>query len=241
MKSLSGNMNKLLVNLRQELKQNVDLVYKQNYQKWFKKEIKSYGVKTPIVRQISQKYFPKEKIKTEVFKLCEELLATDFNEEAIIAFDWAYKLKKQYIKSDWKIFSSWLKKYVNNWNKCDIFCTHAFSYWLYLYPEYLLEIIKWTKSKNRWQRRGSAVIMIYPTRKNKKFFKNNFIIADKLFLDQDDLVQKGYGWMLKEASNNYQLEVFNYIMKYKNKMSRTALLYAIEKMPINLKKQAMQI
>ena len=60
------------------------------------------------------------------------------------------------------------------------------------------------------------------------------------FWDTDDLVQKGYGWMLKEASKKHQTQVFNYIMKNKAKMPRTALRYAIEKMPVELKKQAMK-
>ncbi len=43
------------------------------------------------------------------------------------------------------------------------------------------------------------------------------------------MVQKGYGWMLKEASKPYQEEVFDFVMKNKTVMPRTALRYAIEK------------
>ena len=67
-----------------------------------------------------------------------------------------------------------------------------------------------------------------------------FEIADSLLQDTDDLVQKGYGWMLKEASKKHQKQVFDYILKNKYKMPRTALRYAIEKMPADLKKQAMK-
>ena len=54
------------------------------------------------------------------------------------------------------------------------------------------------------------------------------------------MVQKGYGWMLKEASNIFQKQVFDYVMKRKNKMPRTSLRYAIEKMPQSMKKKAMK-
>jgi len=54
------------------------------------------------------------------------------------------------------------------------------------------------------------------------------------------MVQKGYGWMLKEASNHNQKEVFEFVMRYKDKMPRIALRYAIEKMPDKLKKRAMK-
>jgi 3-methyladenine DNA glycosylase AlkD len=53
------------------------------------------------------------------------------------------------------------------------------------------------------------------------------------------MVQKGYGWLLKEASKKHQEEVFDFVMRRKAEMPRTALRYAIEKMPIDLKKRAM--
>lgn len=65
-------------------------------------------------------------------------------------------------------------------------------------------------------------------------------IADILLLDQDDMVQKGYGWMLKVTCNNHEKEVFDYVMKHKGNMPRTALRYAIEKMPKELKSEAMK-
>ena len=58
--------------------------------------------------------------------------------------------------------------------------------------------------------------------------------------DQDDLVQKGCGWMLKEASKDHQQEVFEYVMNNKKDMPRIALRYAIEKMPEDLRAKAME-
>jgi len=46
--------------------------------------------------------------------------------------------------------------------------------------------------------------------------------------------------MLKAASEYYQQEVFNYVMKNKKEMPRVSLRYAIEKMPENLRKEAMK-
>jgi 3-methyladenine DNA glycosylase AlkD len=53
------------------------------------------------------------------------------------------------------------------------------------------------------------------------------------------MVQKGYGWMLKAASQAHQHEVFKYVMDKKATMPRTSLRYAIEKMPPELKARAM--
>jgi 3-methyladenine DNA glycosylase AlkD len=77
-----------------------------------------------------------------------------------------------------------------------------------------------------------------PARKGK-FLEDIFEIADILHSDSDDMVQKGYGWMLKAASQAHQDKVFSYVMSKKATMPRTSLRYAIEKMPPELKVQAM--
>ena len=119
------------------------------------------------------------------------------------------------------------------------------------YPDYIAKLKDWAKSPNRWVRRGSAVSLIIPVRKGL-FLDDIIEIAHILLHDKDDLVQKGYGWMLKAASlsetfvkssdemKRKHLEtVFNFVMKHKATMPRTALRYAIEKMPVDLKVEAM--
>jgi len=106
------------------------------------------------------------------------------------------------------------------------------------YPNNLTELKKRTKSPNRRVKRAAAVSLIIPAKKGK-FLSDIFQIADSLLLDPDDMVQKGYGRMLKAASQVHEQEVFDYVMKHKATIPRTALRYAIEKLPKKLKAQAM--
>jgi 3-methyladenine DNA glycosylase AlkD len=108
-----------------------------------------------------------------------------------------------------------------------------------MYPEFVSNLKGWTGSENRWLRRAAAVTLILPARKGD-FLEDVFEMADLLLSDDDDLVQKGYGWMLKEASKKHQQEVFDYVMRNKASMPRTALRYAIEKMPEDLRLRAME-
>ena len=87
-------------------------------------------------------------------------------------------------------------------------------------------------------RRAAAVSLIVPAKRGK-FLDDVFAIADLLMTDTDDMVQKGYGWLLKEASRQHTDEVFAYVLKNKRAMPRTALRYAIELMPEDLKAEAM--
>jgi 3-methyladenine DNA glycosylase AlkD len=232
-------MRQILFLIRKELKQKSDPRIKKQYQRFFKEKIKTYGVKTPAVREISKKYFREIKnlAKKRIFSLCEELFKSGYNEEIAIAFDWVYRTKKQLTKSDFPIFERWLKKYIANWGTCDDFSTHALGYFLFQYPEFLKKTEVWARSENRWLRRASAVSLIYSLRRGRAL-EQVFRIADILLQDEDDLVRKGYGWMLKEASNIYRKEVFEYVMRNKDKMPRTALRYAIEKMPGEMKRRA---
>ena len=107
------------------------------------------------------------------------------------------------------------------------------------YPHYITELKKRTKSSNRRVKRAAAVTFIIPARRGK-FLTDIFEIADALLIDPDDMVQKGYGRMLKVASQAHQKKVFDYVMKHRTTMPRTALRYAIEKMPKYLKVQAMK-
>jgi 3-methyladenine DNA glycosylase AlkD len=238
-----GTIN-ILKEVRQELQANIEKKYKDNNQKYFKEKIFCYGVKTPIVRKIAKKYFKQIKHidKKEIFALSEELFKSQYNEEATIAIQWIGEISNQFEKSDFKIFENWLTKYIDNWGKDDDFCLHIIYPMIEKYPDLINKLKSWAHSKNMWIRRASAVSFIttkgafYATRHD---LKDIFEVAEMLLHDKENLVQKGYGWMLKSASVHNQKEVFEFVMKHKLSMSRTALRYAIEKMPANLKKQAM--
>jgi 3-methyladenine DNA glycosylase AlkD len=159
-------------------------------------------------------------------------------EESFVACNWSYNVRKFYEPADFEIFAQWVKKHVGNWASCDTLCNHTVGSFIEMYPGYLSRLKEWAKSENRWVKRASAVSLIVPAKKGK-FLNDIFEIADILHSDQDDMVQKGYGWMLKVASQAHQKEVFNYVMSKKTTMPRTSLRYAIEKMPTELKAIAM--
>lgn len=233
--------HKILQAVRSELKSNINEKVKNNYNRFFKEPVKFYGVKTALVEKIVKKYWLeiKNKPKKEIFVLCEELFKSDYTEEAFIASQWVYLINKQFELNDFVVFENWIKKYINNWAKCDTFCNHSTGAFIEKYPTFIEQLKHWTKSNNRWLRRAAAVSLIVPARKGM-FLKEVLAIADLLLLDPDDLVQKGYGWLLKEASRKHQQGIFNYVIKNKKRMPRTALRYAIEKMPPKLKDEAME-
>jgi 3-methyladenine DNA glycosylase AlkD len=227
--------------IRRDLVDQVDEKTKNNYQRVFKEKIVFYGVNNHTVDKIAARHFPAVKPlgKKEIFHLCEELLKSDYCEEAFIACDWSYRLRREYTPDDFTIFEGWLRKYIDNWAKCDTLCNHTIGSFIETYPQYIENLKQWAKEENRWLKRAAAVTLIIPAKRGK-FLEDIFKIADILLTDPDDLVQKGYGWMLKDAAILHQAEIFDYVMKNKNIMPRTALRYAIERMPADLKRRAME-
>jgi 3-methyladenine DNA glycosylase AlkD len=230
----------VILAIRRELEQQVDEKTKSSYRKVFKEKVTYYGVNNSIVSKIARTHFQEIQSlgKKEIFLLCEELLKSDYSEEAFVAFEWAYSLHKEYEPGDFVIFDNWLNKYINNWAKCDTLCNHTIGSFMEMYPQFINYLKQWAKSDNHWLRRAAAVTLIIPA-KQGKFLEDILEISDILLKDQDDLVQKGYGWLLKDASKKHQAEVFDYVMKNNKHMPRTALRYAIERMPPELKRRAM--
>jgi 3-methyladenine DNA glycosylase AlkD len=235
------SMEHIIEKIRAALKNEADAKTLATGHKFFKEKINSYGVKVPTVSRIGKEFFKliDSKTKSEVFELCESLWQSGFIEESFIACNWSYYIHKKYEPGDFLIFEKWIHDYVNNWASCDTLCNHTIGEFIEMYPEYSVKMKELAKSDNRWMRRASSVSFIIPARKGK-FLNEILEIADILLLDKDDLVQKGYGWMLKAASQAHQREIFEYVIKNKTVMPRTSLRYAIEKMPVDLKIKAME-
>lgn len=157
-----------------------------------------YGVKTATVTKIAKKYFKefKERKKSDILALCEQQWQSGFMEESFIACIWSYVLRNDCEPDDFIIVKKWLHQYVTNWASCDTLCNHTMSAFIEMYPQYLKELKQWAKSEKRWVRRGAAVTLIIPARSGK-FLKDVMELADLLLTDEDDLVQKGYGCLLK--------------------------------------------
>ena len=235
--------DKVLQQIRLALQEKSDAKIAESSKRFFKEgeEAMVYGVKMAEVSKISKEIYKqiKDRSKPEVFEICEEMWKSKYLEEAIVACKLSEYMHKSYEPADFKVFEHWVKDYVSNWADCDTLCNHTIGLCIMMYPKYADELKHWARSSNRWLKRASAVTLIIPARKGM-FLGVILEIAQILLLDQDDLVQKGYGWMLKVASQSYQKEVFDFVVSKKAIMPRTALRYAIEKLPIEMRAEAMR-
>jgi 3-methyladenine DNA glycosylase AlkD len=234
-------MHPIITQLREELKANADQHVKDAAKHFFKEAITCYGVKSTTVAKFSRKNWVQVEFlsKKDVFALCEELFSSGFMEEVFIAANWLPKIVDQFQREDLVVFERWIGCYIDNWAKCDSFCNHTVGDFMMKFPECVSALFVWAKSSNRWFRRAAAVTLIVPAKKGL-FLQEAFKISDLLLTDSDDLVQKGYGWLLKAETEKYPCEVLAYVVTNKMVMPRTALRYAIEKLPKEQKEFAMK-
>ncbi|MFY9419667.1 MAG: DNA alkylation repair protein [Limnochordia bacterium] len=189
-------------------------------------------IKTGDVRKIASQAFRSlgDRSKDHVFSLCEELLEQRSWPMKVIAFDFAYRVRRQYNQADFAVFQRWLEEYVRGWGDCDDFCTHAFGELICQYPELSRKTLLWTERREFWLRRAAAVVLIPSIRRDKYMETDPLQVADLLMQDEHDLVRQGYGWMLKELSAKEPDLVFTYLRKHRAVMPRVAFRCALEKL-----------
>jgi len=192
---------------------------------------------TGAVRSVSSAMYRalEDKSIDSVMSCCERLLEEREWALGIIAYDWAFRVRKQYNDQTFAIFEGWLKEYVTDWGDCDDFCTHAFGALLSQNKDLFTQVRSWTEHPKFAVRRAAAVVLIYSIKQGKYKGIDPFIISDALMNDAHYLVLKGYGWMLKILSEVEPDAVYEYLSKYKGVMPRVAFRYALEKLGKELK------
>ena len=229
-----------VLNIRTKLKAVADAKIAVNAHRFFKESIACYGVKTPVVRALAKEAFKtiKQQPKEFVLEQCEKLWSSGIHEEGLVACFWSHAIAKHFTTEDFQILEKWVNIYVSNWALCDTFCNHTVGTFLKKFTGYLTQLKKWTLHPNRWMKRAAAVSLIVPAREGL-FLKEILEIASKLLIDEDDLVQKGYGWLLKVAAEHHEKEVYAFVLQHKQEMPRTALRYAIENMSEEMRQKAL--
>ena len=192
------------------------------------------GGTVPQTRSVAKKYQGLD------LKEVEKLFASPFHEARLCA---AIILNHQFAKAKnsqerKKIFDFYMKQVraerVNNWDLVDVSAP-----WMGVYLTEVEDpmplLIKLSKSKSLWQRRVSMILTFALIRAGD--LEPTIIIAKALLKDEQDLIHKAVGWMLREAGKRDVMLLRRFLKEHANEMPRTMLRYAIEKLPERERKQ----
>jgi 3-methyladenine DNA glycosylase AlkD len=124
-------------------------------------------------------------------------------------------------------------RHVNNWDLVDVSAPTLVGG--YLWDKSRKPLASLAKSKSLWERRIAIVATQHFIRQDD--FGDTLKIATMLLNDDEDLIHKAVGWMLREVGKRDQPTLENFLGEHYANMPRTMLRYAIERFPIN-KRQA---
>ena len=185
---------------------------------------KFIGVRVPDQRKIARKH---RNLSLEEIK---KLLKSELHEVRLTG---VLILVYQYEKADSilqeKIYRFYMDhlEYVNNWDLVDSSAKYIAGHFLFDKDRTVLQNL--VKSDNFWKRRVAVLSTFYFI--DRGDYSTTIEISENLLNDQEDLIHKAVGWMLREIGNNDKPTLISFLKKHYNKMPRTMLRYAIEKFP----------
>lgn len=228
-----------LAKITKLIEENANFEVAKNLQRFFKTGPGQYGegdvfagLKNPQTRAIAKQF------KNLSIKDTTALLHSKIHEERlaalIIMVEQSKKANQQHYK---QLFDLYLKntKYINNWDLVDLSCKDVVGGYLVDKPRDILYQL--AKSDLIWERR----IAIISTAKfiSANDFGDTLAIAETLMGDQQDLIHKAVGWMLREVGKRDETTLCGFLDKYAHKMPRTMLRYSLERLPENKRKKYM--
>jgi 3-methyladenine DNA glycosylase AlkD len=184
------------------------------------------GIVVPNQRIVAKKYLalPLSEIK--------QLLSNKIHEYRLTALlILTYQYPKADEKNQKKIVDFYLKntRYINNWDLIDLSSVEILGEYFLKHHAYKKILYKFAKSKSLWEKRIS-IITTFTFIRNRQF-DDSLKIAEILLNDNEDLIHKAVGWMLREIGKRDLKTEEKFLKKRYRKMPRTMLRYAIEKFP----------
>lgn len=187
------------------------------------------GVRVPMTRQVCKNF--KDLPLSEIQILFESPVHEHRLAAAILCAN-KYKASKKDHTSQQKIFDLYLTNLragrVNNWDIVDVTTEYVIGEHEHSTDRELL--FELAKSDNLWERRASIISTFAYIKAGDP--TTTLQLAEILWQDRYDLMQKATGWMLREVGKRVDESLLiEFLNKHAHELPRTCLRYAIEKLP----------
>ena len=226
--------------IRQMLKSGGSAEHASGVQWFFKEEVKSRGWYTVPLRRaarVERKKILKERGPEFLLKVADQLFSGNILEEKIFAVLLLEKLTGNFGDREFKIFESWLSR-ISSWADHDGLVHCLIAPMVAAKPARMKCVCRWAKSKDRWHRRAACVALIQGRRQGE-FFAETTRLANLLLADEDDMVRKGLGWLLRVTASVVPRQTVPYLMRIRGKISRLVLRTACETLPVKARKRVL--
>jgi 3-methyladenine DNA glycosylase AlkD len=223
--------------IRRALKDGGSAKHAAGVQWFFKDEIKSRGWYTADLRRAAVRFrrqVRKERELDFLIEVADHLFSGSVLEEKAAAVFLLEKLDGEFGDAEFKRFESWLDR-ISNWADHDALVHDLIAPMIASKPARAKTVFRWARSPDRWHRRAACVALIRGSRA-RMFFPEITRLSDLLLADQDDMVQKGLGWLLRETAKFDAKRTVPYLMKIRGDAPRLVLRTACETLPPTVRK-----
>jgi 3-methyladenine DNA glycosylase AlkD len=161
----------------------------------------------------------------------DELIADRVLEVKSLAVEVVARYRRSFGPGLLTAWKRWLSlDYASNWATTDAICGLLIGPLLLDRPQLAATMRGWSKHRNMWVRRASAVGLI-PSLRRGRYLDLGYEIASDLHADRHDLIQKATGWMLREAGKADVRRLERHLRVHGPSIPRTSVRYAIERFP----------
>lgn len=222
--------------LRQVLVNGASAPHTAEVQWFFKEEIQSRGWYTHELRKLARRFT--KVIKTDagvpyLIEVADNLFQGNVLEEKILAVLLLETSTKQMTRDDFLLFEGWLDR-VSTWADHDALASYLLGELMASDPKLSTHVFIWAKSRNRWHRRAAAVTLIRGIRYG--LFESEIKRITSLLLhDEDLMVQKGLGWLLRVSAKINPGFTVPLLMKIGKTAPRLVLRTGCETLPPKLR------
>ena len=208
--------------IRRVLKDGGSAPHSEDVQRFFKEEVRSRGWYTAELRKFAVRFrrsIARERGMDFVVQVADNLFSGQILEEKALAVLLLEKQTKNFGDNEFQLFASWLDR-VTSWADHDALAHYLLAPMAAADPARCREIFLWAKSPNRWRRRAACVALIRGARQ-RQFFEQIVRLSNQLLNDEDDMVQKGLGWLLRETAKANPARTVPYLRKIRKKRTAT--------------------
>jgi 3-methyladenine DNA glycosylase AlkD len=226
--------------VRRVLKDGGSAGHAAGVQWFFKDEIKSHGWYTADLRRTAVRF--RKEVRKEhgldfLIEVADRLFSGSALEEKIAAVFLLEKLDGEFSDAEFNLFETWLDR-ISSWSDHDALVHDLIAPMMASRRARAKTVFRWAKSSDRWHRRAACVALIRGSRA-KMFFPEIKKLSNFLLADEDDMVQKGLGWLLRETAKFDARRTVPYLMKIRGRAPRLVLRTACETLPPAVRKRVL--
>ena len=193
-----------------------------------------YNVGTTAMRELARSIHASHRDAWSIedaMALAGDLIVDRYLEVKSVGIEVVARYRRDFTPPLLPVWKEWLaNNHSANWATTDAICGALIGPLIVKYPALAARMRAWARDPNMWVRRAAAVGLI-PSVRQGLALDLAYDVARRLHADEEDLIQKAVGWMLREAGKADAARLDRYLRTNGPRIPRTTVRYAIERFP----------